>query len=182
MRKRTGTGGCGGRRLSPEYHAKLGSFGFKPRTETVRRSDGYVITKRSPYQESSKAEMIYKLSQPPQTSYNVRRNQLSQFNGQPNGQYLETDTLESNTDVIAPPNQLSSIDLGMSSADSSARLAGALDKTNGKSKKQVVLRRPKPSTTLFKSQQYLSSKQGHNFDHMRLVEEERTENSVYYQQ
>ena len=62
MRKRTGTGGCGGRRLSPEHQAKLGSFGFKPRHEQVRRSDGCVITKRPPYQESSKAEMIYKLN------------------------------------------------------------------------------------------------------------------------
>ena len=75
----------------------------------------------------------------------------------PVGHYLETETLESNTDVIAPPNQLSSTDLGMSSADSTARLTNALDKSSGKGKKQVVLRKPKPTTTLFKSQQYLSS-------------------------
>ena len=43
MRKRTGTGGCGGRRLSPEQIARLGTFGFKPRMNGYRKSEASIF-------------------------------------------------------------------------------------------------------------------------------------------
>ena len=46
MRKRTGTGGCGGRKLSPEHAAKLGTYGFgKADRLNNRKSEGAIFGK-----------------------------------------------------------------------------------------------------------------------------------------
>ena len=77
--------------------------------------------------------------------------------------------MESSDNVEAPPNQLSSVDLGMSSIESTARFS-KINESQYKSKKQVVLRKPKAPSTVFKSQQVLPLNQQSYVDHMRLIE------------
>ena len=104
MRKRTGTGGCGGRKLSPEQFQKLGTYGFKPRVEAIRKSEGVIFTK-SPYIPNQHIDIDQAKNQ---STNHIRRapidTRIEKFDRLKTAQtYGDTATMESSDNVDAPP-------------------------------------------------------------------------------
>ena len=168
MRKRTGTGGCGGRRLSPEQAQRLGTYGFRPRMTGFRRSEAS-IKAQTPQKVQKLIPQINLDSHGLKTAYQARRgtnesnvNQHDHLSGE---NYMEHDTLES-IDAVKPPIQSSSVDLGMTSISSTARFANTAQNFRSQ-KKRVVLRKPKPPV-VFKSQTVLPMNHQHDFNHMSI--------------
>ena len=102
MKKRTGTGGCGDRKLSPDQIQRLGSHGFKTRLGGYRKSEAFIFA-MSPHLKGKIVPTINIGNTRVLSDYQVRREPNNDHDGYGVNNFMDTDTLDS-TDVGAPPN------------------------------------------------------------------------------
>ena len=122
MRKRSGLGGTGGRRLSPDLRIHFGTFGFKKGDKLRSGSMTAPHTIQSPSGQRG------------HTSFQPRRGG--------GGSQIDATMLETNDSTNGPPDMRNSVDLGMHNDESTVPTSVSCRGRYNRLKKKVVLRKP----------------------------------------
>lgn len=103
IKKRSGLGGAGGRRLSPELRIRYGTFGFKSKNNQTRGSNQAfsLLDERVTSANTMPIDSAYSQDRPHMQGRAHERNMSMR------------DSMDSIRSMHAPPNVVSSVDMGM---------------------------------------------------------------------